>query len=176
MKLIAPLIAALACSAFAPAASAQWHWIDHNGRSVFSDRAPPPDIPDRNVRRQPGERGRTFDTPLPGPAAAAGNTAPPANAPASTPQPGSDPVLLEKKRQADQQAAKAQAAQRQQEEARLAQLRADSCTRARQALAGLNSGMRMTRTNEQGEREFLDDTARAAEAQRIQSVIDSDCR
>jgi hypothetical protein len=168
MKLIAPLIAALACLAFAPAASAQWHWIDQNGR------APPPDIPDRNVRRQPGDRGRALEASRPAPAATNGNTAAPA--PTAAAQPGGDPALQEKKRQAEQQSVATQAAQRQQEEARQAQLRADSCARARQAQAGLNSGMRMARTNAQGEREFLDEAARDAEAQRIQAVIDSDCR
>ena len=33
----------------------------------------------------------------------------------------------------------------------------------------------MARTNEKGEREVLDDTLRAAEVKRIQTIIDADC-
>ena len=36
--------------------------------------------------------------------------------------------------------------------------------------------MRIARTNEKGEREVLDDAARASEVKRAQSIIDSDCQ
>lgn len=174
MKPILPLIAALACLLAAPA-SAQWHWIDHNGRPVFSDRPPPPDIPEKNVRRQPGIKSRPTETGSPTPPAAAAGTAP--LAAAAAPQlSGVDPILLEKKKLAEKQAAETEAAQRRLEADRQAQLRADSCARARQALAGLNAGMRIARSNAQGEREFLDDAARAEEGRRIQAIIDSDCQ
>jgi hypothetical protein len=34
----------------------------------------------------------------------------------------------------------------------------------------------MTRTNEKGEREFMDDAAIAAEQQRLQALINENCR
>ena len=37
-------------------ASAQWQWIDKDGHKVFSDRAPPTDIPDKNILKRPGSR------------------------------------------------------------------------------------------------------------------------
>ena len=40
----------------------------------------------------------------------------------------------------------------------------------------LDSGVRIARTNEKGEREFMDDAARAAEAKRTQDIIASDCK
>ena len=43
-------------------------------------------------------------------------------------------------------------------------------------MAALNEGMRMTRTNEKGEREVLDDKGRAEEMQRARSVMASDCK
>lgn len=176
MKPILSLIAALACLLAAPA-SAQWHWIDHNGRAVFSDRPPPPDIPEKNVRRQPGIKSRPAETGSSQPPVTAGGTAPQTTAPASAPQlSGVDPVLLEKKKQAEKQAAETEAAQRRLEADRQAQLRADSCERARQALASLDAGMRIARSNAQGEREFLDDAARAEESRRIQAIIATDCR
>jgi hypothetical protein len=40
----------------------------------------------------------------------------------------------------------------------------------------MDSGARLARTNAKGEREIMDDAARATESQRIQSVIDADCK
>ena len=62
------------------------------------------------------------------------------------------------------------------EEARVAQVRAENCARAKQAKASLDSGVRMAVTNAKGEREIMDDAARAAESKRIQGIIASDCK
>ena len=43
-------------------------------------------------------------------------------------------------------------------------------------MRSLDSGVRIARTNEKGEREVLSDTARAAETQRTREVIASDCK
>ncbi len=55
-QLLAPL-SAQAQTSPPPATSrysaAPWVWLDANGRQVFSDRAPPPDVPDRRILRQP---------------------------------------------------------------------------------------------------------------------------
>jgi len=40
----------------------------------------------------------------------------------------------------------------------------------------LDSGIRMARMNDKGEREILDDAARAAELERTQAIIQSDCK
>ena len=45
----------------------------------------------------------------------------------------------------------------------MAAQRADNCRRARTHMATLDSGMRMSRTNDKGEREVLDDKQRADE-------------
>ena len=44
---------ALACT-LPLAAVAQWQWLDKDGRKVFSDKSPPPDIPAKNILKQPG--------------------------------------------------------------------------------------------------------------------------
>src|SRR5439155_3889668 len=82
---------------------AQWQWLDKDGRKVFSDQAPPGDIPANRVLRAPA--GRTLpqapaDAPVataaPGAAAAA-----PTAAVAALPKPsGKDPVLEERRKQA----------------------------------------------------------------------------
>ncbi|MBK6612838.1 DUF4124 domain-containing protein [Ottowia sp.] len=139
------------------AVTAQYQWIDPDGRRVFSDRPPPAEVPARNVLSQP--RGAST---------VAARAAP---APAQYPA-GVDKALEEKKKQADA----AEAARKKAEETKLATARADNCKRAQSAKAGLDSGVRIARTNSQGEREILDDAQRAAERQRVQQIIASNCK
>jgi len=161
MKLIRPLIC-LALSLYALTASAQWQWMDKDGRKVFSDRAPPSDIPEKNILKRPGSRGSAA-TPTVTPAAAPGVAAAPA---------GIDKSLQEKKKQVED----AEAAKRKADEERNARAMADTCSRAQQAKSGLDSGARMARTNEKGEREFMDEAARAAEGERLQGIINENCK
>jgi len=158
----------------------QWVWRDANGRLVASDIPPPRDVPDRNIVQRP----RQAAAPTPGEARPDG-TAGAAPAAASAPAPGGaapaapgaarppvDPEL-EKRRKAAEQS---QAAQAKADESRLAEQRRENCARARGHLAGLESGQRMARMNEKGEREILDDKARADEIRRAREVIAADCR
>ncbi len=147
------------------AAQAQWQWIDGNGRKVFSDRAPPPEVPERNILARPP--GGT-PPPMVTPSTDAGRAPAPAAA-ASAPR--VDKALEERTRQAEQ----AEKAKRAEEEQKLARAKQENCSRARQGLATLDSGMRIARVNSQGEREVMDDAARAAEQRRLQSVVQSDC-
>lgn len=164
MKLFPPLIAATLL-AISLSATAQWQWIDKDGRKVFSDRPPSSDVPEKNILKQPGSRLKIADTPA--------NSAPAAAVPGTAVQPaGEDKALAEKKKQA----ADAETAKRRQEEERIARAQADNCNRARQAKAGVDAGVRLSRINEKGEREFLDDAGRAAEAQRLQGIIDENCK
>ena len=83
-----------------------------------------------------------------------------------------DPELEARRREAEkQQQAKARA-----EEQKLDAQRADNCRRARGQLAALQSGQRMARINDKGEREILDDKGRADEMRRANEVIASECR
>lgn len=159
MKLLRPLLCVAACL-YALTASAQWQWLDKDGHRVFSDRPPPTDVPDKNILKRPGARGAAAV-----PAAPAETAAPAAPA-------GVDKSLDEKKKQAET----AEAAKRKAEEDRNARIRAENCARAQQAKAGLDMGGRMTRINEKGEREFMDDAAIAAESQRLQGLISENCR
>lgn len=177
MKLIQTLIFSAACI-LSLSASAQWQWVDKDGLRVFSDRPPPSDIPEKNILKRPRQYGKTMGG---APAAAA---LPVPDAPGAAPQAqagspnpaGADKELMDKKKQAEKQAADAEAAKRKAEEERVAKTQAENCARARQALAGISSGQRLTRTNEKGEREFLDDAARAEEARRTQAIIDQECK
>ena len=61
------------------------------------------------------------------------------------------------------------------EEDRIAAAKADNCKRARDQLRTFESGIRVTRTNDKGEREFLDDKQRADETRHAKDVIAADC-
>jgi hypothetical protein len=176
MKLAQLLVFGSVCLLAATAAQAQWQWIDQNNKKVFSDKAPPPDIPDKNILRRPGPTASARVTFSPAAAADAGAQATAqANAPrpASGPKPsGVDKELEEKARKAEEAEKAKQAAEAQ----KVAQAKTENCQRARQGKATMDSGMRVARLNAQGEREVMDDKMRAAENQRLQSVIDSDCK
>lgn len=164
------------------AAQAQYQWVDHSGRRVFSDQPPPADIPARNILKQPGVRAAPAAPAAPAATAAAANQAAPtqagpavsaaASAASAASAAGQDKALEERKQKAEA----AEAAKKKAEEAKLAAQRADNCKRARAAKASLDSGVRIARTNEKGEREILDDAQRAAEARRIDEIIQADCR
>ena len=171
-----PLILLLASCLLPAGASAQWQWLDKDGRTVFSDRAPPATVPEKDIRKRPGQaRAPTNGNTSPSDASVAplASDSASAQATARAPKPSVlDKELAEKKKKAEQ----VDAEKRQAEEARQAQIRADNCVRARSARAGLDSGIRMSRFNAKGEREVLDDATRASETNRVQSIIESDCK
>ena len=147
-------------------AAAQWVYLDQSGRKVFSDKAPPPEV--TRILRQPGMR--------PGSSVAVEDTA--AAAPASpaaaaaSRAAGIDKNLEARKKQGE---AEAEAKKRAEEE-KVAAMRADTCTRARGAKADFESGVRIVRTNAQGEREVMDDKQRESEIRRLDGIIATDCK
>lgn len=165
MKAVRLALAAVVCCA-PLLALAQWQWLDKDGRKVFSDQAPPADVPANRILKQPGVRAAPATT-VP---AATPVAAPAAAAPASAS--GRDKGLEDKRRQAEAAAADKKKA----EEARVAAVKAENCARAQEGKRAIDSGMRMARVNDKGEREVLDDSQRAAQARQLQAVIERDCR
>ena len=150
------------------AASAQWLWIDSAGNKVFSDTAPPPGTPDKNILRKPGARAEVK------PAEPSTGAAPAADAPAPKVT-GKDEQLEAKKKLADKQAEEAAQAKKKADAEKFAKTRNDNCERAKRSKQTFDSGIRIATTNAKGEREIMDDKARAAEGRRIDQVIRSDC-
>lgn len=170
-----PLLFVLAATLLCCSAQAQWQWKDKAGNLVFSDRAPPSDIPARNILRQPSASARAAPPPAAAeaPSAAASAAAAEGDASAAIPKPGAtDKELMERKKLADADAA----AKTKAEDARRASIKAENCQRAIQAKTTIESGVRLRKTDAKGEREVLDDAGRAAEMRRVQAVIASDCR
>ena len=172
------LILALAGWAFALSAAAQWQWVGKDGRKVFSDRPPPADIQEKDILKQPGgRRGPVAVVP-----AESDDAANPAVAPIAAAKPKADPnapkisgkdadLQAKKKKLEEEEAAKKKA-----ESEKLAQGRAENCERAKKAMATFQSGVRVASTNAKGEREIMDDSTKAVEIKRMQTVVDRDCQ
>lgn len=144
-------------------ASAQWVWKEGE-RKVFSDTAPPASVPEQNIIKRPGSGGSVSRS---------APVAPPASAePSAAPQlPTVDKELEARKKQTQQ----TEEAQKKVEDQRIAKARAEDCARAKQAKITLDSGVRLATTNAKGEREVMDDKARAAEARRLDEVARNNC-
>lgn len=144
-------------------ASAQWVWKEGE-RKVFSDTAPPASVPEQNIIKRPGSGGSVSRS---------APVAPPASAePSAAPQlPTVDKELEARKKQTQQ----TEEAQKKAEDQRIAKARAEDCARAKQAKTTLDSGVRLSTTNAKGEREVMDDKARAAESKRLDEVARNNC-
>ncbi|MGH8845869.1 MAG: DUF4124 domain-containing protein [Polaromonas sp.] len=171
------LTLAVVGGSFALTASAQWQWIDKDGRKVFSDRSPPADIKEKDVLKRPGGASRTAlkIEPAAGtleagaPASAASSPAGKASAPKLS---GKDTQLEARKKQADE----VEAAKKKAEDEKVARAKAENCERAKRGVAGFESGVRVATTNAKGEREIMDDKTRAAETKRLQDIVAADCK
>ena len=153
-SLVLAVVASLACTA----AAAQWQWLDSSGRKVFSDTPPPPSVAEKDILK----RARPV------------HATPVAASPATPPAPqisGRDEQLEAKKKQAEDQ----EQALKKAEADKLAEARKENCERAKRSKAELASGVRMATINAKGEREIMDDAARAAETQRVNDIIRSSC-
>ena len=163
---IAALLCGLLIASLAAPAAAQWKWRDKNGQITVSDLPPPRDVPQQNILQRPD------------PAAAARNATAAAPAPAASgmpdvpAKPPVDKELQARKQAADQE----QAARAKADSERVNAQRSENCRNARSHLAALDTGQRIARYNDKGEREILDDKQRATEARRARDVIASDCR
>ena len=165
-RLAAVLATVLGLALVMPAA-AQWKWRDKNGQTQYSDLPPPAGVADQDILQRPtaGSHRRATPQAAAVPASAASG-APLAAAKAS------EPELEAKRKKAEQEEADKKKA----EEARLAKARAENCSRAQQQLRTLDSGVRIARTKPDGEREYLDDPARAVEVKRSRDIIASECK
>lgn len=143
-------------------AHAQWKWKDASGAVQYSDRPPPAGTPDSQILSRPAaaraaQRKALANIPVEAAASAASSTV--------------DPALEARKKKLDEE----KATRKKADDEKLAAQRADNCQRARGYMRSLQDGLRIARTTANGEREVLDDRARAEEAERTQGVIANNC-
>lgn len=164
-----PLLFALIGLVLAASAQAQWKWRDAKGNVQYSDMPPPAGTPDKDVLQRPPTAARP--TILVAPPGSPASAAPAPAAAASAPSKAELDAAARQKKEQEGEAAK------QKEEARkLAEQRRENCMRAQANLRDLQGGQRLTRTNENGERVFMDQAQIAAEVGRARDIITSECR
>ncbi len=155
----------------------EWKWRDANGRIIYSDRPPPANVPDKAILKRPkGLSGTAAVPPSPsGPSLVPGPEAvvklPAAAASASGPKLVEPELEAKRRKDAEAKAAAVKA-----DEARMAAAQAENCKRARGQLKLIEDGGRLSRTNDKGEREILDDKARDEEMARARKAIAADCK
>jgi hypothetical protein len=154
---------------FAATASAQmYRWVDKDGHVHYTAQPPPPGI-----------QSRTLGTPPPASSSPAedaeGNEAGGKEPEAKdAPKGPLTPVQQEqefRKRQLEAQKAHAKEAQA----AKEAETKRENCSRARETLATFESGVRISRSNAQGERYYLDDAARDRETEAARKAVSDWC-
>ena len=151
-----PLFFVLLCLLAASAFAQQYKWRDADGKVRYGD-VPPPGVKAERLR-----------------APAAGTASAPAPSGAGKRDAAGKPLTPEQafqKRQED--AAKDRDTQAKSDQA--AQQKREHCERAQAALRTLESGQRVSRTNSQGERYFLDDAAVAQETEKARQAVQQSC-
>lgn len=156
MSRILAAAAALLCST-AVAAQA-YRWVDKDGKVRYGD-TPPPGVSARQL---------SGPSASPAPAAAPDAAAKGARKGPLTP---ADQEKDYRKRQAEAQKSAEKAAQAERD----AEAKRENCARARETLAGLESGQRIARTGADGERYYLDDAQREAETAKARESVKSWC-
>ena len=164
------IVLAIAGSTLTLSAFAQWQWVDNEGRKVFSDRAPPVEIKDKNIIKRPADKLNSANQPLIETLVSGAPTGLSlVNAPRIS---GKDAELESRKKKIENE----EILKKKLDEEKVSKIKSDICDRARINLATLNSGIRMTSANANGEREYFDEARLAAETSRTQDVIAENCR
>lgn len=163
-----PLLIALLGLVLAASAHAQWKWRDAKGNVQYSDMPPPPGTAEKDILQRPYvAKPNIVVAPIGAPTAAASAPKPAA----STPGKAEQEAAARQKKEQDGEAAK-----QKEEERKQAAQRRENCARAQSNLRDLQSGTRLTRTNDKGERVFMDEAQIAAEVARARDLITSECR
>lgn len=174
----AAIVVAIVLAGFASTPSeAQWAWKDGNGRLVYSDRPPPSDIKPASIVRQPNAQALANPAPASGPLDDAAKPSDAKNSDAkNTPASNAPKTVAEREMEfRKRQQERADSDKKSAEEQTKSATKTAECDRARGYMKSLEDGVRITRTDAAGNREFLDDAARAAEAERTRKIIQSTC-
>lgn len=158
---VAAFAVALMAGLHVSVTSAQWAWKDDTGRMVYSNLPPPANVKASQIVRQP--------------TAAAPADAEPGKPAAAPPAPATKTWAERDAEFRKRQQERADGERKAQEEEQKAAQKAADCQRSRGYLKALEDGVRVTRTDAAGNREFLDDTQRAAEIERMRKAVADFC-
>jgi hypothetical protein len=158
--LLRVLICALSLAVAAGAAAQAYRWVDKDGKVRYGD-TPPPGVKASPLKLPQGGGANV----VPAPGEAEGSAA------KKGPLTPAERDAEFRKRQADAQKAREKDEQAQRD----AEAKRDNCMRAKESLAALESGQRISRYTAQGERYYLDDSLREAETARARESVNSWC-
>lgn len=175
----APYLLLAASLALPGTAFSQWQWKDANGRTVYSDVAPPPSVPERAILAAPGravgtyrpveaEPARVADAK--GEAKAGGPRMQTVSAKAKTDKPTDADEAFRERRDARLKA-DVEAATKEREQL----ARDERCQQMRNYATGLSAGVRVSRSGADGAPVRLNDDERAAELARTNDSINQHC-
>jgi hypothetical protein len=160
-----------------PVVFAQYVWLNENGIKQFSDIPPPSSIPKNRILKAPGTAPRTPSNSASAPAEAGdGKDGSPALSASAAVKDKAPMTTAEKN--ADFQKRKIELADKEKkaaDEQKMAADRAKNCERARGYNKVLQSGVRVTTTDKNGERQYLNDDQRAQEVKDTRRILD-DCK
>jgi hypothetical protein len=158
------LVLGAALFAAVPAAAQLYKYVGPDGKIQYSDRLPP------DGRKAEKVTSSRISSVGPGgaPAAATSGEAATSSAPKTAAE--QEQAFRQRRIDADEKARKDEKLAQEQRQ------KAESCAGARRELAGLQSGARVARLNEQGERVYLDDAGIQGEISRIQREISVGCK
>ncbi len=159
----ARLLAATALMAFAALAQAQYMWIDEKGIKQFSDRAPPPSIPLKNILKAPPGVLTAPPVLVQSDVAAAPALAAPAAAKAKAAPTTADRNADFNRRQKE----KADLELKEKDERDVKLAKAEQCEALRLSKRTFESGERIGVQQKNGDRGYMSDEQRAAESAKI---------
>lgn len=161
-------IGLMLCGLVAAAAHAQgYKWVDKNGHTQYGD-IPPPGVKATPLGPPPPQIGSPARS-APAPAAAGKAGAAPATHKGPMTPAQQELEFRRRMKEAQEAAAKAE------KERKQAQEKQQNCERAKEALRTLESGQRIARVNEKGERYYMNDQQRAADAARAREQVRQSC-
>ena len=148
----------------ASSALAQYVWLDEHGVKQFSDVPPPGNVPQNRILKQPHRT--TADQPAPATADdAKKDGASTDKAPMTTAEKNADFNKRKQEKEAKEKKAEEEATRQAQNEA--------NCKNARNYLNTLKSGIRISSTDDNGQRSYMSDADRAQEQQKAQEAVDN---
>ncbi len=153
--------------AFCAVAQAQYVWIDDKGNKQFSDLPPPKSVPKDKILKSPGSTKASRPPAPDDKAASASQPVPKLEKPVTTATKNEE----FNKRRAEQ----AEKDKKAEEEKTATAEKAKYCDRARSYQQTLNSGVRVSRIDKNGEKSFISDAQREQEAADVKKAL-ADCK